>query len=892
MKSRLTWLLSLLIAVCILLPQISICVSVSASEQTETMQEAIVRQYDAFAASLNRADIDKDAIRQMLNHAITGRGKHLTLDENAALTGCIMNSNTYKAFMHEALVASIEYMQEARETKLLMGGGVGWHDFACTYSASHYAYNDTKDISDDERIATFVKSTQYTGSVNGNDKALMLVVGHSRNRIRITQTKLAVDTISYHIQIYAEDEFDFNSDYSSADDKGYDTSLCKLINKVGKLLDYGLLDTYSWEISADFDIVVQNKCPHEGGNYRWEFNGTDLVTVTEGGFTQNVLTRIQTQKSDGTWKKPYYQTEKTVYLWHDMPWVVEFRMKGSKAFTLAPAKSWNTEMPFLVKTSAHCMGGTYFKYQEINSETGEEVTKGGRDQYGIEFKKFGYKHNKMLTYRLENRIEPDGSNMVYLLIDGEELGPMTTHYINKGGTNYDQEEQGNWFCGTDFLVNYIFNASCGFDTALEIEYIQIWERGESATNWSYFEGVATEPTCTAQGYTTYTCKLCGAAYDADATAALGHHYASTVTEPTCTQQGYTSYACTRCGDSYVGDYQNAKGHSLIQHEGKPATCTEGGWKDYETCANCNYTTFAETGPMGHQYTPVTVAPTCLLDGKTTYTCHCGDTYEERIPATGHSYEKVVTLPTCLQGGYTTYTCHCGDHYEDEYTQAFGHTEVTDAAVAATCTQNGLTEGKHCSTCGTVLIAQEEIPALEHDYVSTTIEPTCTENGSTTYTCHCGDTYAEQIPATGHVSTHREGASEATCGVSGYTGDQVCDICGATVEMGTEIPATGVHAYGEWVTVIEPAIGHEGLQERTCSCCGHIEQETLEALPVLMGDVNGDGRINARDARTLLCYVAGLISEDEMNLVAADYNGDGLINARDARSLLIHIANLQ
>ena len=48
----------------------------------------------------------------------------------------------------------------------------------------------------------------------------------------------------------------------------------------------------------------------------------------------------------------------------------------------------------------------------------------------------------------------------------------------------------------------------------------------------------------------------------------------------------------------------------------------------------------------------------------------------------------------------------------ELLPALGHTEVVDEAVDATCTKDGLTEGRHCSVCGEVIVAQEVIPA-EH-----------------------------------------------------------------------------------------------------------------------------------------------------------------------------------
>ena len=45
----------------------------------------------------------------------------------------------------------------------------------------------------------------------------------------------------------------------------------------------------------------------------------------------------------------------------------------------------------------------------------------------------------------------------------------------------------------------------------------------------------------------------------------------------------------------------------------------------------------------------------------------------------------------------------------------GHTEVIIPGFAATCTEEGLSEGKYCSACETVLVAQEAIPATGHSW---------------------------------------------------------------------------------------------------------------------------------------------------------------------------------
>jgi len=58
-----------------------------------------------------------------------------------------------------------------------------------------------------------------------------------------------------------------------------------------------------------------------------------------------------------------------------------------------------------------------------------------------------------------------------------------------------------------------------------------------------------------------------------------------------------------------------------------------------------------------------------------------------------------------KGYYTLTVSPCGN----------GHTEVIDYAVEASCTGTGLTEGKHCSVCNTVIKKQETTKAKGHSY---------------------------------------------------------------------------------------------------------------------------------------------------------------------------------
>ncbi len=75
---------------------------------------------------------------------------------------------------------------------------------------------------------------------------------------------------------------------------------------------------------------------------------------------------------------------------------------------------------------------------------------------------------------------------------------------------------------------------------------------------------------------------------------------------------------------------------------------------------------------------------------------------------------------------------------------------------------------------------------EHNYIQTVTAPTCTEQGFTTYTCECGESYVDsQRSATGH---RWKGATG--------TEAQICLVCD-TVVFGDSVTSIGVSAFINW-----------------------------------------------------------------------------------------------
>lgn len=148
----------------------------------------------------------------------------------------------------------------------------------------------------------------------------------------------------------------------------------------------------------------------------------------------------------------------------------------------------------------------------------------------------------------------------------------------------------------------------------------------------------------------------------------------------------------------------------------------------------------------------------------------------------HSFGKwsITREASCASDGVQSRTCDICGYAETQPLPSYGHSEVVDAAIPATCDKDGKTEGKHCSVCNTVLIAQTTIPAA-HSYDNGKISTpaSCKAEGVKEYTCNsCGNVRTETIPKTAHNYNSGEVTTSATCknsGVRTYT----CNVCGHT-----------------------------------------------------------------------------------------------------------------
>ncbi|MBP3401715.1 MAG: hypothetical protein J6K85_01505 [Clostridia bacterium] len=266
---------------------------------------------------------------------------------------------------------------------------------------------------------------------------------------------------------------------------------------------------------------------------------------------------------------------------------------------------------------------------------------------------------------------------------------------------------------------------------------------------------ASDPTCDKAGYRAhYTCSGCDDVFaDENGFVVLKQEeieiapYGHKLSEANCT----VAQVCEICGNT-VGDPKGHTPREAVKENVVSATCkAEGSYESVTYCAVCNAEMKREpvTTPIsGHNpKAPVSeniVSATCKAEGSydsVTYcsVCNIEISREEKVlPKGAHSpsepVKENIVESTCIATGTYDSVVYCSvcdaevsrtpmvseksNHVDKETVDGkcdvcgadvcLTHTEVIDAAVAATCTTDGLTEGSHCSVCGFVIKAQEVV----------------------------------------------------------------------------------------------------------------------------------------------------------------------------------------
>ena len=170
-------------------------------------------------------------------------------------------------------------------------------------------------------------------------------------------------------------------------------------------------------------------------------------------------------------------------------------------------------------------------------------------------------------------------------------------------------------------------------------------------------------------------------------------------------------------------------HDLTSHEGKAATCEEDGYEPYVDC-NCGYTTYTTIPAKNHNYS---VSYKWSDDGKSCVaTAVCTNDSQHTFREEATIGKSVKVNPTCTEPGITTYTASFSNKFFVAQTKDVADIPPKEHNYIASYEWSD--DGKSC--VATAVCANDSQHTFTENAVissSKKTEPTCTENGTTTYT---------------------------------------------------------------------------------------------------------------------------------------------------------------
>ena len=292
-----------------------------------------------------------------------------------------------------------------------------------------------------------------------------------------------------------------------------------------------------------------------------------------------------------------------------------------------------------------------------------------------------------------------------------------------------------------------------------------------------------------------------------------HEYETVVTDPTCTVQGYTTYTC-ECGDSYVDDYVDGvwQLYDLAEHllELPEYVCCDTNLWALLPHEEVHFTSGKRWGTNQTRVTSITIP---LNAGDRVYA-----TSWNKAGENGHETLNGIRL-TFFDAYGIAQTLGPGESY-NKFAANGGYLVAPEGTIAINIAMWYDSEDYE------VFILNRE-----HLYEQVSVSPTCTEQGySGTICLGCGDgDRIDYVDALGHDMAQYD-AKSVTCTEAGWNVYEVCSRCGYSTFA--EIPAVG-HNYGMWTQVVAPTCDAEGQDKSVCGTCG----ETVYRDTRISGDPN-------------------------------------------------------